>query len=509
MSEHKPESPALDLEQGVPLADLSEGAPVQAAFRGEQVLLVRRGGKVFAIGGVCTHYSSALGGGIVTGDTVRCPAHHSRFSLTTGDAVCAPALNPVDVWQVEINGGRAFLKGKQARLPVRKLSGRNLPGRVVIVGAGAAGNAAAETLRREGFEGLVTVLGADPSVPYDRPNLSKDYLAGTAPEEWIPLRSAEFYGEQGISLRTGAAVAGIDTQARTVTLREGESLPYDALLLATGADPIRLSMPGSDLPHVFTLRTLTDARAIIERAKRSRRAVVLGASFIGLEVAASLRARGLDVHVIAPEAVPLERVMGAEIGAFVRGLHEEHGVVFHLGHTARAISDGTVTLDDGAALPADLVVMGVGVRPGVALAEQARLVVERGVMVDERLETGTAGVFAAGDVARYPNPATGEHVRIEHWAIAERQGQVAARNILGRRERFREVPFFWSAHYDVTISFVGHAEKWSRLAFSGSLARKDCRVEFMLDGRRLAVATVGRDRESLQAEAEMEGALTG
>ena len=509
MSEHRAESPGLDLEHGAPLTDLPEGAPVQAAFRGEQVLVVRRGNRVQAIGAVCTHYGAPLGDGIVAGETVRCPRHHSRFSLTTGDAVCPPALNPVDVWQTEIRDGRVFVTGKAARPAKLKLSGSKLPRRVVIVGAGAAGNAAAETLRREGFDGSVTMVGSDPFVPCDRPNLSKDYLAGTAPEEWIPLRSKEFYEEQGITLLTGETVTALDAKGKSGTLHDGKTIPFDALLVATGAGAIRLDMPGSDLPHVFTLRSLADSRAIIELASKSKRAIVMGASFIGLEVAASLRARGLEVHVIAPETTPLERAMGREIGSFVRGLHEERGVVFHLGHTARTISQKSVTLDDASSLDADLVVMGVGVRPAVSLAEKAGLALDRGVIVNENLETNAPGIYAAGDVARYPDPATGERIRIEHWAVAENQGQTAARNMLGRKERFTAVPFFWSAHYDVTISYVGHATSWDRLVLDGSLERRDCRVEFMRGGRRLAVATIGRDRESLQAEAEMERAIAG
>ena len=507
MSGHDAQASGPDFKQGVPLSDLPDGKLVTGHAAGEAVLVVRHGGKVSAMAGQCTHYSAPLADGIVVGDTVRCPWHHSRFSLSTGEAVCPPALNPVDRWQVEMRDGKVYLTGKAPRASRSKLSGRGLPGRVVIVGAGAAGNAAAEMLRREGFEGSVTVFGADPSLPCDRPNLSKYYLAGTAPEEWVPLRSKEFYEEQGISLLTGAAVTAVDARAKTVTLQDGKTVSYDALLLATGADPVRLSLPGSDMPHVFTLRTLADSRAIIERAKQSRRAVVMGASFIGLEVAASLRARGLDVHIVAPEAVPLERVMGREIGLFVRALHEEHGVVFHLEHTAKAVSANSVTLDDGATLGADLVVMGVGVRPSVALAERAGLAVDRGVLVGERLETSAPGIYAAGDIARWPDPHSGGRVRIEHWAVAERQGQAAARNMLGRAERYDAVPFFWSAHYDVTVSYVGHAEKWDRVVVDGSLGRRDCRAEFLLAGRRLAVATVGRDRESLQAEAEMERAV--
>jgi 3-phenylpropionate/trans-cinnamate dioxygenase ferredoxin reductase subunit len=291
-----------------------------------------------------------------------------------------------------------------------------------------------------------------------------------------------------------------------VGLGSGETLSFDRLLLATGADPIRLTMPGGDLPHVFYLRTLADSRAIKARAVSARRAVVVGASFIGLEVAAALRTRGLQVEVVAPEKLPLERIMGPEIGTFVRDLHQEHGVVFHLEKSVNAIAADAVTLSDGTRLPADLVVLGVGVRPALKLAEDAKLTVDRGVMVDEYLATSAPRIYAAGDIVRWPDPHSGERIRIEHWVVAERQGQTAARNLLGRRERFDAVPFFWSAHYDVTINYVGHAATWDRLDLDWSPEKRDCTVSYFSDGKRRAVATILRDQASLEAEAAMETA---
>jgi NADPH-dependent 2,4-dienoyl-CoA reductase/sulfur reductase-like enzyme/nitrite reductase/ring-hydroxylating ferredoxin subunit len=494
-----------NLAEGLLLSELADGGMVQGHVDGQAVLIARQGERVFAIDAHCTHYGAPLVEGILVEDTVRCPWHHACFSLTNGDALRAPALNPVACWKVERRGDRAYVTQKA---PTATRPGRpdRPSARIVIVGAGAAGNAAAEMLRREGFSGSITMIGAEPSVPYDRPNLSKDYLAGTASEEWIPLRPPEFYSEQGIALVSGVPAASIDTAQKRVVLEDGTAHSYDGLLLATGAEAIRLELPGSELPHVHTLRTLADSRAIIARAEKARSAVVMGASFIGLEVAASLRTRNLEVHVVAPETVPLERILGVEAGTFVRRLHEQHGVAFHLGQKARAIEPSSVTLTDGTRLAADLVVTGVGVRPSLALAEKAALAVENGVLVDEYLETSTARVFAAGDMARYPDPRTGERIRVEHWVVAERQGQTAARNLLGRREPFRAVPFFWSAHYDVTIRYVGHAAHWDSVRITGSFEARRCQLEFVKDGHALAVATIGRDRESLKAEVAMEAA---
>jgi NADPH-dependent 2,4-dienoyl-CoA reductase/sulfur reductase-like enzyme len=331
----------------------------------------------------------------------------------------------------------------------------------------------------------------------DRPNLSKDYLSGVAPEEWLPIRDAAYYKKHDLTLMPGVEVTKVDPAAHRVTLADGRTLDYGALLLATGAAPIRLDIPGATLPHVFTLRSLPETRGILARVVKGRPAVVIGASFIGLEAAYSLRARGMEVRVVAPDARPLERVLGPELGDFVRALHEEHGVVFHLGRKPASITARDVTLDDGTVIPAELVVMGVGVRPLTALAEAAGLTVDKGVVVDEFLRTSAPDIYAAGDIARYPIP--GGSQRIEHWVVAQQQGMTAARNMLGRNERFRTVPFFWSQHYDVQINYVGHAERWDAIEVAGDIARRDATVAYRSGGKIVAVATVYRDRDSLRA----------
>ena len=325
-----------DLKGGISEAELADGAMLVGQVGEEAVLLARRGNEVFAIGATCTHYGGPLGEGLMVGDTVRCPWHHACFSLRTGEAVAAPALTATSCWRVERRAGRLFVRERvseiKRRAPAKSQPSSEALDRMVIIGGGAAGYAAAEMLRREGYLGEVTLISADESPPYDRPNLSKDYLAGTAPEEWIPLRSKEFYEENRIELRLGTAATAIDPGQHRIALGDGGSLGFAKLLIATGAEPIRLDVPGATLPHVRTLRSLADSRAIIDRAKSGGRAVIVGASFIGLEAAAALRHRGVEVHVVAPETRPMERVLGPMLGDFLHSLHKSHGVVFHLGH---------------------------------------------------------------------------------------------------------------------------------------------------------------------------------
>jgi NADPH-dependent 2,4-dienoyl-CoA reductase/sulfur reductase-like enzyme/nitrite reductase/ring-hydroxylating ferredoxin subunit len=491
-----------DLTQGV-AADFP-GDMLLGHVGDQEVVLARTGAGIRAIDAHCSHYHGPLAEGLVVGETIRCPWHHACFDLRTGEATRAPALNALSVWQVDHEGDRIFVRRKREQPVATAKRSVDAPGRIVIVGGGAAGFAAAEMLRRQEFSGDIVMLSDDAAAPVDRPNLSKDYLAGSAPEDWVPLRPDVFYADANIDLRLGTSVASIDTQARNVVLADGGAVTYDRLLLATGAEPVRLPIPGADQPHVHTLRSLADCRAIIENAKGAASAVVIGASFIGLEVAAALRVRDIEVHVVAPEARPMERILGAEMGDFVRKLHEEHGVIFQLGDTVAAIEGHSATLKSGGSLKADLVVVGVGVRPRLALAEQARLKLDRGVVVDGYLETSIPGIYAAGDIARWRDPHSGENIRVEHWVVAERQGQAAAHNMLGQRQEYDVVPFFWSQHYDVPINYVGHAEKWDEIAIDGDIAARDCLLRYKAKGRVLAVASIYRDVASLQAELAME-----
>ena len=533
MSEEKTKLNGPDLSLGIELSRIPDGTMLLGHAHGEQVLLARRGDQVFAIGAICTHYGAPLEQGLLDGDTVRCQWHHACFSLRTGEALRAPALNPVSHWRVEHwhreevrdvarqstpveapagsvhvqekSGGTIYVREKleSVNRPSQPLAA-GIPATVVIVGGGAAGNAAAEMLRREGYSGRITMLSADELVPCDRPNLSKGFLSGAASDETNPLRSQEFYKGHEIDLHLGAHVTTIDTAGKQVQLADGNCHVYDALLLATGAEPVHLDVPGAALPHVHYLRTLADGRALVASALVAKHAVVIGASFIGLEVTASLRAQDIEVHVVGTETILMEKVLGPEVGNFLRKLHEDHGVTFHLDTTATTIDKQSVMLKSGERLQADLVVVGIAVRPSLSLAEQAGLAIDRGVVVDEYLESSIPGIFAAGDIARWPDRLTGERIRVEHWVVAERQGQTAAHNILGRHEPFDYVPFFWTEQYDFGLAYVGHAEHWDKAEIAGSLEARDCAITYRRGGRKLAVAVVHRDFEGLRAEVEFE-----
>lgn len=484
-------------EEGLPLESLEAETPSVGHFDGKPVVLVQTQDGPRAVGAKCTHYGGPLGDGICIAGEIRCPWHHAVFDLDTGEALGAPALNPIPTYEIAVRDGRIYVTRPTEKTASKEPVPPEPPESVVIVGSGGAGAAAAEKLRAHGYEGSIALVGEEP--PIDRPNLSKDYLAGTAPEEWMPLRSPEFYSDAGIDLITGIRVDSIDPEARTVLMADGQDLSYGALLLATGAEPRRLPVPGADLPHVHYLRTLDDSKAIIAALGTDTRAVVVGAGFIGLEVAASLRHRDVDVTVVAPEEIPLAGVIGESLGRFVEDLHREHGVELRLGVGVSGIGDDHVELEDGTQLPADVVVVGIGVIPRTGLAEAAGLTVDNGVVVDDRLKTSDPSIWASGDIARYPG-LDGKPVRIEHWVSAERQGQTAARNILGHDVAFTEPPFFWSQHYDVPINVSGHLDDWDEEVVVGDPHQRDVIVGYRKAGRITAVASIYRDRDSLRAE---------
>jgi 3-phenylpropionate/trans-cinnamate dioxygenase ferredoxin reductase component len=358
----------------------------------------------------------------------------------------------------------------------------------VIAGASLTGAKAAETLRADGFEGRLLLIGAEPERPYERPPLSKDYLRGEAERDKLYVHDERFYAEHDIDLRLGRAVADIDLAGSAVALDDGEGLRFDRLLLATGAEPRRLTIAGSELNGVHYLRDTADSDALRERIGRGGAAVVIGAGWIGSEVAASARQRGLDVTVIEPAAVPLERVLGAEVGAIYRDIHADHGVRMLLGTGVEAFEGETaverVRTSDGRVLDCDFVVVGIGVQPRDGLASRAGIETGNGIQVDEHLRTSAPNVFAAGDVANARHPFYGEPIRVEHWANALHQGPAAARSMLGHDEPFDRLPYFFSDQYDVGMEYSGFARSWDRVVFRGDPAAREF-IAFWLAGDRV------------------------
>jgi len=504
-----------DLAAGIETSRLAEGVPLAGHVDEHEIVLVRRGDAVHALGARCPHRGAALADGIVAHGTIRCPWHHASFRLEDG-AARAPSLDALPCWDV-VHDGATVRVGERRRFddtPVAGphgatgdgASGDGDPKRaaIVIVGAGAAGEAAAETLRALGHTGPLTLLSAEAAPPIDRTNLSKGYLSGDMDESGLALRDPAFHAERDIDLKLGGTVVAIDRDAREVRLEGGEKIAYDRLLLATGANVRRLPVDGADDARVHYLRTLEDARGIVAAAKEASRAVVVGSSFIGLEAAAALRARGIEVTVVAPDEIPLAGVVGEAIGRRVRELHEAEGVVFRLESEVDAIVADGVRLGGGETLAADLIVVGIGVTPDVALAREAGLETDDGVVVDARLATSDPAILAAGDIASYPDPE-GRRLRIEHWQVAQRQGQCAARNLMGAGERFADVPFFWSKHYGANIRYAGHAGNIARVELDGDPSGNDVAATIHAeDGEARAMASIGRDKANLAFAATLE-----
>jgi 3-phenylpropionate/trans-cinnamate dioxygenase ferredoxin reductase subunit len=355
----------------------------------------------------------------------------------------------------------------------------------VIVGASLAGAKAAETLRQEGFEGRVVLVGEEPARPYERPPLSKNYLRGEADESAVFVHDESFYDKQAIELRAGTRASGIDASAAEVVLDDGDRLHYDALLLTTGAAPRRLSVPGAELDGVHYLRTLEDSDRLREAISAAGRVVVIGAGWIGSEVAASARQMGAEVAMVEVARLPLERIMGPEVGGIYRDLHAAHGVELHLGVGVEGLLGSSavsgVRLADGTTVEGDLVVVGVGVAPRVELAESAGLTLDNGIVVDDRLRTSAPNIFAAGDVANAGHPFFGGRLRVEHWANALNQGPAAARNMLGADQPYDRIPYFFSDQYDLGMEYSGHAPRWDRVVFRGDTDKREF-IAFWLDG---------------------------
>jgi NADPH-dependent 2,4-dienoyl-CoA reductase/sulfur reductase-like enzyme/nitrite reductase/ring-hydroxylating ferredoxin subunit len=485
--------------------DLKEGIPYPVTVDKAKIFLILLEDAIHALRCRCPHYGAPLNEGLISGGHVTCPWHHARFEITTGKLTMPPSLDDLRRYQVKIENGDVYIGGPEPAIPADRRVASGVDGRVfTILGAGAAGNAAAEMLRREGFSGRILLITAENRLPYDRPNLSKGFLTGEASADWLPLRSEKFYEERNIELLRGRQVTKLKPADRLLVFSDGEELKFDRALLATGATPRAIPLPGNDLPNVFLLRTMDDAERILRAVEKARRAVVLGSSFMGLEVAASLRERGMEVDLVAPEEIPMIKIFGDRIGRWFQRMHEKQGVRFHLGIMPSRI-DKTgdilrVSLSDGSTLEGDLVIGGLGVTPAVGYLEGTGLVQGGAVPVDGCLQTGVSGIFAAGDIAAVPYGRAGETLRIEHWVVAEAQGQHAARAMLGNARPYVQIPFFWTRQYGHSIKYTGHAAHFDYVAFRGGLKDEGFFAGYFQEGKLKSAASLGGGSEFIALE---------
>lgn len=485
-----------------PIDALKDGDMRQVTVGDTDVLLARVDGRYHAVYGHCTHYGAPLADGALSGDLVVCPWHHACFRLPTGDHVEPPGLDALPRFEAWEEDGHVVVRVPEEVSPMRTPEmARRDPAddrTFVVLGAGSAGAYAVEAARMAGFEGRLVMITKEPHPPYDRPNCSKAYLAGEAEEAWMFLRTPDFYEERDIELVTERSVAEVDAAEKTLTFADGTTVEYDALLLCTGGRPRTLPLPGADLEGIHTLRSYDDSRMLRDAAREAERAVVVGASFIGMEVAQSFRTLGTSVTVVAPEEIPFEHVLGDRIGRAIQALHENHDVAFQLGRTVdRFEGDGAVrrvVLDDGTTLDADLVVVGVGVRPATDFVQGVERVGDGAIVVDEYLQAGD-GLYAAGDIALFPDWRTGAPVRIEHWRLAAQHGRLAGRNMAGDRRTYRDVPFFWTRHFGTSFQYMGHAATWDEVIYDGDPADLSFIAYFVEDDAVRAVAGAGRGRE--------------
>lgn len=486
------EYPVLDVE------DLPEGTMRQVRAGELDILVANCDGALFAVGAHCPHYGANLQEGLLCDQRLTCPWHKAAFDISTGKAIDPPALDDLPTYAVHIEEDKIVVAVPDTvRNPSTPCRIKKADPHFVVLGAGAAGISAVRALREFGFDGRISLITNEPGKPYDRTTLSKDFLAGQAKEPDIAIRPDTFYSDLAIEQVTGQ-VGEVAIRRRLVDFEDGRTLEFDSLLIATGGIPRSLELPGAGLGNIFVLRTLADAKRIEQALRPGVRAVVIGGSFISLEVASCFARRKIPAMVIVPEKAPFAHTFGAEIGRALGQWHESHGVEFRLGLSVERIA-GTgmareVVLQSGERIPADVIVVGGGVRPATDLLHGIPLLEDGSVEVNEYLLLAP-GVYAAGDIATFPDRYSAKPVRIEHWRVAEQHGRTAAANMLGRQQPFTGVPYFWTNHFDTRFDYVGHADRWDDIIVDGDLSKREFIAYYVSDGKLLAASACGRDKE--------------
>lgn len=493
-------------------ASMKDGDKRKVEQNDTEVLLLKVDGSFYALYPYCTHYGAPLEDGLLHGRRLICPWHHACFDACSGEHVEAPGLDGLPSYELRVEGNDVIVK-------VPEDSGDRTPNPMtaadpsdertfVVLGGGAAGAYAAEGMRQAGYKGRIVMITAEDELPYDRPNCSKAYLSGEAPEEWMPLRPESFYKEHNIEVLTDHQVTRVDAPNKTIEFEKQPAMSYDKIVLCTGGIPRRLKLPGMDLKNVHTLRSLADSRQIRAEAEKAKKAVIIGASFIGMESAASLLEQDCEVTVVAPEKVPFARIFGEQVGRMMQHMHEEKGVQFVLGQSVKSIEGDkraeAVTLDNGERLEAGLVLAGIGVVPNTSYVKGLPIETDGGIRADKHLHV-LHDVYVAGDIAHFP--LDGSTTRIEHWTVACQQGRIAGMNMAGKKETFDKVPFFWTRQHGVSLAYLGHAKEFDRILYDGSVDDQSFLAFYVKDDAVRAVAGMGRGELNAIQELMRDGKM--